>query len=494
MKKLGPFVVAFVVLAVMPAKPQVRGGPPIALPGPPPAVLLGPPAAVIVPPVAAMGPPPAVVAGPPPSVVMGPPPAVVALPPGLGLPRGLPGGVPAAVGGAPGLLGPAANAPGQIVRETVQTAADAVGRPNGAPNLAASLARDEHGAMIVSAEVLAVGPDETSMRITQRLGFSVVRRDSLGALGLATATLRVPAGMFAVDALAALRRADPKGIYDYAHVYNPSGGNGMEAAAPAAATSYAAGAGLRVGMIDGGIEKRHPALRDASLIAQNFVQNANAQGTFHGTAVASLLVGHERGFSGYLPGATLYAADVFAGAPDGGSADVIARALNWLAANNIAVTNISLAGPPNLLLEAAVKAFIARGHMLVAAAGNGGPAAPSSYPAAYPGVIAVTSVDSNKRPELDASRGAQFAALGVDVRAATLPHGYASVTGTSYAAPAVTARLALLLRAPDAAKAKMALSELSEAGIPLSAMKDAPKYLDASIATGHSGVVSVGSR
>ena len=96
---------------------------------------------------------------------------------------------------------------------------------------------------------------------------------------------------------------------------------------------------------------------------------------------------------------------------------------------------------------------------------------------------------ASAHPELDASRGAQFAALGVDVRAATLPGGYASVTGTSYAAPAVTARFALLLRAPDTAKAKMALSELSEAGVPLNATKDAPKYLDASMATELSGVV-----
>jgi hypothetical protein len=491
MKRLGPFVVAFVVLAVIPAKSQVRGGPPVALPGPPPAVLLGPPAAVIAPPAAVLGPPPAVVIGPPPSVVMGPPPAVVGLPPGLGLPHGLPGGLPAAVGGAPGLLGPAANAPGQIIRETVQTATDAVGRPSGAPNLAASLARDEHGAVIVRAELLAVGPDEASMQISRRLGFTVMRRDSLGALGLATATLRVPAGMSAVDALATLRRADPKGIYDYAHVYNPSGGEGGGTAAQAV-TSSMPGAGLRVGMIDGGIEKRHPAFRDASLITQGFGQGT--LGTVHGTAVASLLVGRERGFAGYLPGATLYAADVFDGAPDGGSADIIARALNWLAANNIAVTNISLAGPPNLLLEAAVKAFLARGHILVAAAGNGGPAAPSNYPAAYPGVIAVTSVDSNKRPELDANRGAQFAALGVDVRAATLPHGYASVTGTSYAAPAVTARFALLLHSPDTAKAKIALNQLSQAGTPLGAMANAPKYLDAAITTDISDAVSVGTR
>jgi hypothetical protein len=385
-------------------------------------------------------------------------------------------------------LGRAADAPGQIVRETVQVAVDTVGRANGAPNLAANLARDEHGAVIVRAELLAVGPDDASMRITQRLGFTIVRRDSLGALGLATATLRVPAGMSAVDALAALRKADPKGIYDYSHVYNPSGGDGTNAVA-SAATSAAPAAGLRVGMIDGGIEKRHPVFRDARVITQNFAQNANAPGTAHGTAVASLLVGHGHGFSGYLPGATLYAADVFAGAPDGGGAEIIARALNWLAANNIAVTNISLAGPPNLLLEAAVKAFIARGHMLVAAAGNGGPAAPSNYPAAYPGVIAVTSVDSNKRPELDANRGAQFAALGVDVRAAALPDGYASVTGTSYAAPAVTARFALLLPSPDIAKAKMAFSQLSSTGTPLGTIGGAPRYLDASMATDSAGAM-----
>jgi hypothetical protein len=361
--------------------------------------------------------------------------------------------------------------------------------------LAANLARDEHGALIVRAEVLVLGPDDASMRITQRLGFTVLRRDSLGALGLATATLRAPEGMSAVDALAALRRADPRGAYDYAHVYNPSGGANANVAASTVASSpmnSAPGTGLRVGMIDGGIEMHHPAFRTASLVTEAFAQNASARGTVHGTAVASLLVGHERGFSGYLPGATLYAADVFAGAPDGGSADIIARALNWLAANNIAVTNISLAGPPNLLLEAAVKAFIARGHTLVAAAGNGGPAAPPSYPAAYPGVIAVTSVDSDKRPELDANRGAQFAALGVDVRAAALPDGYARVTGTSYAAPAVTARFALVLHSPDAAKAKLALSELSQAGIPLGTVKDAPKYLEASTSTNSRGIKAAG--
>lgn len=211
-------------------------------------------------------------------------------------------------------------------------------------------------------------------------------------------------------------------------------------------------------MIDGGVEKRHPALSDAAITRKVFAGRANAPASQHGTAIASLLVGQADGFTGYVPGATLYAADVFGGASDGGSAAEIASALNWMADNHVAVTNISLTGPPNLLLAAAVKAFMGGGHLLVAAVGNDGPAALPNYPAAYPGVIAVTSVDSNGRLQLDASRGGRFAARGVDVRAATLPRGYANVTGTSYAAPAITAGLARLMDHSDAVDRLAAIS------------------------------------
>src|SRR5438067_2115448 len=271
------------------------------------------------------------------------------------------------------------------MRDAVRRAVDVVGRPRNSPILA--VARDEHGAMIIRAEILAVSPSDSGMQVAQRLKFAIARRDGLGALGLSTATLRVPDGMSAVDALILLRRADPLGIYDYAHIYNPSGSAGPTASGPAIG-SVASAAGIKIGMIDGGVEKSHPAFRGAPVVARGFTQTADTPATLHGTAVASLLVGRDNGFSGYVPGAMLYAADVFGGAANGGSADNIARALNWLAANNIAVTNISLAGPPNLLLEAAVKAFVATGHTLVAAAGNGGPAAGPNYPAAYPGVVA----------------------------------------------------------------------------------------------------------
>jgi hypothetical protein len=353
-------------------------------------------------------------------------------------------------------------------------ATDLVGRPVGSR----ALVRDERGAAIVRGQVLAVSPADASLATARQLGFTVLRQDRLDALGLSSATLLAPDGMDTVAALAALRRADPGGNYDYAHVYNPSGQ--ASSAATADATLPVAPSSLRIGMIDGAIAIDHPALRHAAIVIQSFAGKNDAPGSAHGTAIASLLVGQDGNFAGHLPGAKLYAADVFGSAPDGGSAADIARALNWMASNDIAVTNISLTGPPNALLAAAVKAFLASGHLLVAAVGNDGPAAPPNYPAAYPGVVAVTSVDKDGHPELDAGGGvARFAALGVGVRAASLPRGYAVVTGTSYAAPVIAARLALLLTRPDPARSAATVDQLIAASARLSIADTGVAYLPA---------------
>ena len=116
-------------------------------------------------------------------------------------------------------------------------------------------------------------------------------------------------------------------------------------------------------------------------------------------------------------------------------------------AEDVPVINISITGPKNALLEAAVRAAIERGHVIVAAVGNDGPAAPVKYPAAYDGVIAVTAVDEGGRVQLDANRGpaVAFAAPGVNVRAAQLADEYATITGTSFASPIVAARFAELM-------------------------------------------------
>jgi subtilisin family serine protease len=358
---------------------------------------------------------------------------------------------------------------GQDLRNTVQTARDLVGRPVNSIRL---LGRDARGALVVRDEVLAVSPSEASLAIARQLGFSIVGRDALDALGLSSVTLRAPDGMDAIRALNALRQADPAGSYDYAHIYNPAGDRLGDGAGSIAAISKAA---VQIGMIDGPLETRHAALSHADIMVHQFAGKAGVPGSSHGTAIASLLVGKDNGFSGYLPAGKLFAADVFGGAADGGSAADIARALNWMAANKVAVTNISLAGPPNALLAAAVKAFLSSGHLLVAPVGNDGPAAPPNYPAAYPGVIAVTSVDAGGHLQVDANRGyARYAAQGVNLRTAALPSGYATVTGTSYAAPAVAAHLATLVETPDTASARDAADKLESFSVPIEASEGKP--------------------
>ena len=72
----------------------------------------------------------------------------------------------------------------------------------------------------------------------------------------------------------------------------------------------------------------------------------------------------------------------------------LVRALDWLISSGVDVVNISLAGPPNRLLETALQRAAQSNVTILAAAGNGGPVAAPMYPAAYASVVAVTAVDA----------------------------------------------------------------------------------------------------
>jgi hypothetical protein len=362
----------------------------------------------------------------------------------------------------PGTLNNTTQSLDNTLSNTQSVVRDAVGRP-ASPR---AFERDVNGARVVRGEVLAVAPSDAALAAAKRLDFETIRQETMPSLGLSVVVLRAPDGMSVTDALAMLRKADPSGTYDYNHIYDPSGG-GAEAATSNGGASASGVA--RIGMIDAGVDRRHPALFDAAIERKTFAGNGDGPPTEHGTAVASLLVGQDGDFHGALGGATLYAADVYGGAASGGSADAIARALAWEAEKGVPVVNISLAGPPNLLLAAATTAFVKRGHILVAAVGNDGPAAGIRYPAGYPGVVGVTSVDAHRAIQLDANQGADvaFAARGVDVRAAVLHGGYRNVTGTSFAAPVVAARFALLMDKPDPAEAARAWTLLERAAVDL---------------------------
>jgi subtilisin family serine protease len=183
--------------------------------------------------------------------------------------------------------------------------------------------------------------------------------------------------------------------------------------------------------------------------------DGNAVPSPHGTAVAHLLVSRQ-GVG------EIFAADVYCGQAFGGSVDAVSAAFGWMAREHVAVINVSLVGPRNKLMERVVKTLVSRGHLIVAAVGNDGPAAPPLFPASYDGVVGVTAVDGKHRVLLEACRGKQvdFAAQGSDVEAAAgAPDIYVPVRGTSFAAPIIAGMFARDLETPDAAKAQAALTK-----------------------------------
>lgn len=310
---------------------------------------------------------------------------------------------------------------------------------------------DPNGNPVRKGELIAIDPSAETLARLQDAGFRVLHDDQIADLQLHVVTIAPPLGVNTRDGLTKMRKIVPAGEFDYDPVFEPAGMGLTTATPPASPTSSAALPALHgqaligqalIGMIDGGVSAA-PSLRTATIEQRGFSpQGARASG--HGTAVASLIVGSDGRFQGAVPGASLLVADVYGGTPTDGSALAIARALGWLTSRGVRVINVSLVGPANPLLERAIGAAIAHGVLIVAAVGNDGPAAPPAYPASYPGVIAVTGVDKHNHalPEAGKALHLDFAAPGADMAAALPGSGYATVRGTSFAAPLVTARLA----------------------------------------------------
>jgi subtilisin family serine protease len=331
---------------------------------------------------------------------------------------------------------------------------------------AATVEADPAGEPIRRQELLVVAPPPGALDAALALGFRVLREQTIEPLGLRHVVLQPPPGTTTAGALAALRRLDERLDADFNHLYTPSGALGAEAAGSGPGGAVP---GRRVGLVDSGVDRRHPALRGAAL--QAWGCGGAERPAPHGTAVASLLVGRDQRFSGAAPEAALYAADVYCGDDSAGAAETLAQALGWLAREQVAVINVSLVGPPNRLLERTVQALLARGHLVVAAVGNDGPAAPPLYPAAFAGVVGVTGVQPSRRVLPEAAQGTQvsFAAPGAELAAAAAGAGYRSVRGTSFAAPLVAGLLADALRAPDPAAATRALQRLADGALDLGA-------------------------
>ena len=335
---------------------------------------------------------------------------------------------------------------------------------------------DPNGEPVRRAELVLVSPAPDVVQAAQALGFVVLREENLPELDLRQVVLRVPPGQTTARARALLRQAHPALEVDYNHLYTASGltelpANPVAAASPRSTPTStpapSSSAALRVGLIDSGVEVQHAALRGT--VVHPWGCQGKPTPSEHGTAVASLML---------FNAAALYAADLYCGQPAGGAAEDVATALAWMAREHVPVINISLVGPANRLLERSVQALIRQGHVVVAAVGNDGPAAPPLYPASYAGVVGVTGVSGSRRVLPEAAQGPQvmFAALGVQRHAAQMGGGTTSVRGTSFAAPRVAALLAQQLPEPGAAAAQAAVARLAATALDLGAPGRDPIY------------------
>ncbi|WP_373414231.1 S8 family serine peptidase [Ensifer aridi] len=312
-------------------------------------------------------------------------------------------------------------------------------------------------------EIVGLGFGPAQIEQLTASGFEILERATMATFNSEVVKLRIPAGVTLDAAREQARTVAPEATIDFNHYFRPE----QRAETPCPGTDCLArsvigwpaaqdwpGActgGTTIGLVDTAINPEHDAFEGSSIeIIRLSDRKLPESGKQHGTAVAALLVGSATSRTpGLIPGGKLIAVDTFhrAGRQDdrSGAFDLV-RALDLLSNRQVQVINLSLAGPPNLLLEETVKKLGGGGIIMVAAAGNDGPKAEPVYPAAYEEVIAVTATDKRKRPYRRAGRGEHidFAAPGVAVWTAASISGARPKTGTSFAAPFVTAAVALM--------------------------------------------------
>jgi subtilisin family serine protease len=209
----------------------------------------------------------------------------------------------------------------------------------------------------------------------------------------------------------------------------------------------ATGRKVLVAVIDSGIDTAHPDL--AGTVAASFDVLGPHEMHFHGTAMAGAIAAHGR-LTGVAPQARLLAVRALDAHGQGTSLS-IADGIEWAVTRGARVINMSFAGPDDPLLRQHLAAVHARGIVMVAAAGNEGPASAPLYPAADAHVIAVTATDADDQLYALANRGRHIAvaAPGVDVLEPAPNDSLQLISGTSVAAAHVSGIAALILeRAP----------------------------------------------
>jgi subtilisin len=216
------------------------------------------------------------------------------------------------------------------------------------------------------------------------------------------------------------------------------------------------GAGVKVAIIDTGIDYTHPDLAPNYAGGYDFVNNDGdpRDDQKHGTHVAGTIaaIDNDAGVVGVAPEARLYALKVL-DANGSGNFDNVIAALQWAADNGIQVTNMSFGATqdPGITAKQAFDNTYAAGMVHIAAAGNSGNCQGTgdnvNWPARYDSVIAIAAVDASNVSPCFSSTGpkVELSAPGVNVNSTVLNGAYEVLSGTSMATPHVAGTVALML-------------------------------------------------
>ncbi|MET3320634.1 UNVERIFIED_ORG: major intracellular serine protease [Peribacillus simplex] len=241
------------------------------------------------------------------------------------------------------------------------------------------------------------------------------------------------------------------------------------------------GENIVVAVIDTGCQPDHPDLIGQIIGGYNFTEDYYsdpvnfADNNGHGTHVCGTIAAAENGFGvvGAAPKAKLLVLKVLTGSGEGTTENItsaINYAVNWTGPNGekVRVISMSLGGPDDdPALHSSIINAVQSNIMVVCAAGNEGDGEAEtneySYPAAYPEVVAVGSVNRRERiSRFSNSNGeVDLVAPGEKVVSTFPGNQFAVLSGTSMAAPHVSGAVALLINKFET-KLGRRLTELEE--------------------------------
>ncbi len=214
------------------------------------------------------------------------------------------------------------------------------------------------------------------------------------------------------------------------------------------------GEGIKIGIIDSGVDLSHPDLLGRIKKYANFsggLQDDVTDENGHGTHVAGILSANRNGYGvvGVAPQASLYVAKAF---DKRGMAtdEAVAQSLDWLISNKVNIINMSFSSTDLPSYHNQIKKAYDKGIIVICAAGNNGRLKGKAlgYPARFHETISVAAVDMNTNVMSFSSKnvGADIAAPGYEILSCYPHKRFARLSGTSMSAPIISGAAAILQR------------------------------------------------